>query len=49
MVYANNDEYKGEWRDDKKEGTGKMNYSNGNVYDGQWKNNKKMGQGISCI
>ncbi|XP_076386430.1 uncharacterized protein LOC105663382 [Megachile rotundata] len=38
--------YRGEWKDDKKEGRGKELYRDGWMYDGEWLNNKKHGCGI---
>lgn len=55
MLYNNGDEYKGHWKDDKKDGTGKvwlqgvgiLSYASGDKYEGDWKENKKSGKG-SC-
>jgi hypothetical protein len=33
-------EYDGEWKDDRKEGRGKMKYVDGSVYEGIWKDDK---------
>ncbi|MDR0552934.1 MAG: hypothetical protein LBG13_02475, partial [Holosporales bacterium] len=33
--------YEGDWKNDKREGKGKIVYVNGNVYEGDWKNDKK--------
>ncbi len=41
MKYNNDEEYKGYWNNDKKEGKGKMKFNNGNLYDRNWKNEKK--------
>jgi hypothetical protein len=38
--------YKGDVRNDSKEGYGIYKYSNGDRYEGQWHNNKKHGKGI---
>lgn len=37
--------YNGFWKNDKREGEGKMEYANGDVYIGFWKNDKKEGKG----
>jgi hypothetical protein len=37
--------YKGELKDDKMNGKGKMTSPSGSVYEGQWKDNKRHGQG----
>ena len=40
--------YVGEWKNDKKEGKGKMTYydKSKGVYEGEWKNNWKNGRGV---
>ena len=48
-VYANNDKYEGEWRDDQKCGKGIMTYSNKEKYEGQWENDMKNGPGNLCF
>jgi hypothetical protein len=50
MIYAtqatgNGDVYDGDFKDDKKEGNGKMTYANGDIYDGDFKDDKKEGKG----
>jgi len=43
MIYKNNDIYKGDWKDDKRHGFGKLIYDNGNkIYEGEWENDRKM-------
>lgn len=39
------DNYRGEIKDGKKNGKGKMIYANGDIYDGDWKNDKYEGKG----
>ncbi len=46
MEYENGDKYEGEWKNDFKEGKGKMIYNNGEKYEGEWKNDLKEGKGI---
>ncbi|KAL9179935.1 hypothetical protein ACHAXT_007905 [Thalassiosira profunda] len=43
--YANGSVYKGELKDGKKHGQGKIKYSDGNVYEGKWKEGRKNGNG----
>ena len=38
--------YKGQLKDDKRDGKGIMYYDNGDRYEGDWKNDKKEGKGI---
>ncbi|GIQ85004.1 hypothetical protein KIPB_006606 [Kipferlia bialata] len=38
-------EYKGHWRDDKRDGFGTMTYSDGGVYVGQWQKGERSGEG----
>jgi len=53
MKYSNNDEYDGNWKNDKREGKGNFNvtnigiqiYSNGDKYEGDWINDKRSGKG----
>jgi hypothetical protein len=37
--------YVGDYKDEKKDGFGKMNYEDGSSYEGEWKNDKKEGKG----
>ena len=46
MEYKNGNKYKGNWKNDKKEGKGIMNYFNNENYDGNWLNDKREGKGI---
>jgi len=56
MHYSNGDKHTGEFKDNKREGRGKvknnwigvMEYINGDKYEGQWENNKRSGQGY-CL
>lgn len=43
--YANGDRYKGDFVNDKKEGSGVMYYVDDSRYEGNWKNDKQDGQG----
>ena len=45
VVYINNDRYKGDFKNNKRDGYGVMTYSN-NRYEGDFKDDKKDGQGI---
>ena len=52
MTYANGDDYNGDWKNNKRDGKGKIAtnigkqvYANGDIYDGQWKNDKRNGIG----
>ena len=38
--------YKGEWRDDKPNGGGRMEFPNNDLYEGEWKNGMMDGEGI---
>ena len=38
MNYNNGDIYEGEFKNDKKEGKGKIIYKNGEIYEGEFKN-----------
>ena len=43
---TNQDQYTGEWRDNKKEGKGVYHWiSKGEIYEGEWKDNKRCGFG----
>lgn len=43
--YCSGDRYDGQWKDDKKHGTGKCIWTDGSNYDGQWENNRRNGKG----
>jgi hypothetical protein len=45
MTFANGDVYEGDWKDNKRDGKGKMTFANGDVYEGDWKDNKRDGKG----
>lgn len=47
MMYANGEEYEGEFENNKKNGKGRYKYNNGiyDNYDGEWKDDKKQGKG----
>lgn len=38
--------FKGEWRNDQRNGKGNMIYPSGNCYEGQWKDGMKNGFGV---
>lgn len=40
-----NTKFKGEWKNDKKNGFGIQIYQNGDKYEGEWRNNKRHGKG----
>lgn len=42
MLYFNGDQYKGEWKNNKKEGRGIMIYANGEKFEGKWENDEKV-------
>ena len=44
-IFANGEEYEGEFVNDLREGIGRMKYTNGDVYYGMWKNGKREGRG----
>ena len=39
MNYNNGDKYIGEWKNDKREGKGKIIYKDNSEFDGEWKEN----------
>ena len=39
MNYKNGDKYIGEWKNDLKDGKGKMIYKDNSEFDGEWKEN----------
>ena len=41
MFYKNGDKYKGEFKNNLKEGKGIMEYNNGDKYEGEWESGKK--------
>ena len=45
MHYKNGEIYKGDLKNNIKEGNGEMIYKNGNKYIGEWKDNKRHGKG----
>jgi len=45
-VYENGDSYDGEFKRNRKHGTGTYYYANGDKYSGKWKANRKHGRGI---
>ena len=48
-TYKVNNKYKGDWKNDKKNGFGVQIYPNGNKYEGEWYNNKRHGKGTYWI
>ena len=42
------DDYKGDWLNNARHGTGRMSYQNGDVYEGEWQNDMRSGHG-QCI
>jgi hypothetical protein len=40
LTSAKNDEYEGEWKDDRREGKGIQKYADGSSYEGTWKDDK---------
>jgi hypothetical protein len=47
--YKVNTRYKGDWKDDEKDGFGTQIYPNGDKYEGEWKNNKREGKGTLWV
>ena len=45
MARASGNVYDREWKDDERNGKGKVTWANGDVYDGNWENGKKHGTG----
>jgi len=45
MTYPDGSVYEGEFKQNKREGTGRYMYANGEVYEGSWKDDKKHGLG----
>ena len=45
MTYANKDNYKGTWKDNKRHGQGTMTYANKDIYEGTWTYDKRNDQG----
>ena len=43
--YKDGSEYKGEWRNDKRDGRGEMHYANGDTYVGEWVGGMRHGKG----
>ena len=46
MVYNNGNQYKGNWRNDKRHGKGTCTYADGGRFVGDWEDDKKHGKGI---
>lgn len=46
MCYPNGDKYDGEWKEDMKEGKGRVKYANGDSFDGEFKEDSKSGEGV---
>merc|ERR1712228_1157190 len=46
-VWKNGNSYKGNWKDNKKNGHGMYKWANGDEYRGNWKDNKKNGYGVN--
>ena len=40
MLFENGNKFEGEWKNDIREGKGKMNYRNGKIDKGEWKKDK---------
>ena len=45
MLFENGDKFEGEWKNDIREGKGKMNYRNGKIDKGEWKKDKFQNKG----
>lgn len=50
MFFADKDddnrkEYAGQWKDDRREGKGRLTWNNGDSFDGEWKNDMRNGNG----
>ena len=46
IEYASRETYQGEFRDNRKHGTGIFEYHNGDIYLGEWENDRYHGEGI---
>jgi hypothetical protein len=44
-VYADGGRYAGAWRDDRRNGWGRMQLLDGTVYEGEWKDDARHGEG----
>jgi len=42
MIYNNGNVYEGEWKNDKRNGQGKIIYKNCDIYEGEWKDDKLL-------
>ena len=47
--YVSSKMYKGSWKNNKKDGFGKLQYANGNCYEGEWKAGRKHGKGTFWV
>ena len=47
FTWPNGNVYDGQWKEDRREGTGTQRDMDGSVYAGQWLSNKKHGKGKS--
>lgn len=45
VTMRNGEQYSGEWRGEKRNGSGRYTYKNGDLYEGQWRNDKRSGKG----
>jgi hypothetical protein len=45
LMYANNNRYEGEWKDDRRDGAGTFFHADGSRYEGQWSQGRKDGKG----
>lgn len=43
MIWPNRAQYNGEWKDDKRSGSGIMIWPNGTKYNGDWLDDKQCG------
>lgn len=50
LKFSNQDEYKGQFKDDELNGKGVYHHANGDVFEGMWIRGKKHGRGeMTCV
>ena len=47
MTYANGDKFEGQWKDDLRNGYGRLTFAKaGDFYEGEWQNDTMHGRGV---